>query len=82
MTLDHVDVGRRPARLLVGGTHGPQLSLRSRRQEAAAKVVGEPDAADHRIDMVAGAHRVLGPLEQEHAASLADHQPVALAVER
>ena len=77
MALDHIDVGRRPASLFVGGTHGPQLPFRSRRQKAAAEVIGETDTTDHGIDMVTGAHRILGPFEQEHAAPLTDHQAIA-----
>ena len=82
VALDHIDVGWRPAGLPVSCTHGPQLPFGSRCQKAATEVVGESDATDHGIDMITGAHRILGPLEEEHAAPLADHQAVTLAVER
>src|SRR5512133_4343207 len=61
MTFDQIDIARIPAGLRVSGAHRPQLSFGGRGEEAAAQIVGEADAADHRMDLIAVAQRILGP---------------------
>ena len=68
----------RPARLLVGRSHGPELPLGAGGQQVAVDVVGQADAADQAVDRVALPERVVQPLEHEEPRPLADDQAVAL----
>ena len=81
MALDQVHVEGSPARAVVGGTHGPQLSVPVGGEEAAADVVGEPDPAQDAVDRVPLCERVAQALEHEHPGPFADHEAVAGGVQ-
>ena len=82
MAFDHINIRRRPASLLIGGTHRSQLTFRGRCQQTTTDIIGQADAANYGIDVISGTHGILGALEQKHAAPLADHQAIAIGIER
>ena len=82
VAFDHVNIRRRPTGLLISRTHRPQLAFGSRSQQTATDIVGQTDTANHRIDMISGAHSIFGAFEQEHTTALTDHKSVAIGIER
>ena len=82
VAFDQVHVPRLPAGPGVGGPHRPQLPFGKRRQQAAAHIVGQADAADYAVDPVAVGNSVFGAFEQKDAGPFSDHQAVSGGVER
>ena len=80
VAFDQVNVPRAPACLLVGRLHGAKLAFGARGQQVSVDVVGQPDAANHRVDRIALPHRVAQALEHEEPGPFTDDQAVCLDV--
>ncbi len=82
VAFDKIHLGRRPTRGPVGSVHRTKLALAAGSEKAALDVVGQPDRANDRTDPVAVLPGVRQALQDEYTGSFADHQAVALVVER
>ena len=82
VTFNQVDIARLPAGLLVGGTHGAELTFRHGSEQAPPHIIGQTDAPDDAVNPVAVGHGIFGPLEQEQPRTFANHKAVACCIER
>ena len=67
VAFDDVHVRRRPPGRFVGQSHGPNLAFAVRGEKVRGHVVGEPRAANDRVDPVAVANGVLETLQDHHS---------------
>ena len=81
--LDVADRVRREPGLGLRARDRVELAVEPRRHRTfPAAVVVDADAADHRVDAIAIAHRIGQPLHDDGADALAEHEPVGALVER
>ncbi len=82
VTLDQFHVAGPPARHLVRRAHRAKLPLAVRRQQASADVIRKTDPANHAVDHVAIASRVIETFQHDSAGAFADDEPIAGRVKR
>ena len=82
MTLNHIHVLRLPSGLRVSGAHGAKLAFGIRRKQVALPVIREANPANHGVNVVAVAERVVKAFQNEHARAFAHHEAVVFRVKR
>ena len=80
MAFNQIHILRLPARRRVCRSHGAKLAFSVRRKQIALPVVRQTDSANHGVNRVAVANRVVKPFQDEHARAFANDKAVVFRV--